>query len=656
MDYGPKNMAIEVKVAKENNKKHHKVYREQLKRMAGPYHDDTNVQRVDIENHYYQWVTNTLANSVATNPHNKIESPRGGIYKIRAEILQESGDRWCEAFRLDHFLRNGPALDMNFGRGIAHVTLEKNYGYVPYIDPSEDEAFEQPMLPCARKVDQEDFVFDPVHDDPCDWLFCGHKRIWDKEELEELAAREGSGWDLNSVQMAIASMASRESDEARKRDGLFRNEIVVWEIWCPKLKTKADKSDDPTPDKGPERRGKYNGSVITMFDPEYHNSPDGIPFPKKTRRYYGCERGPYALFDALKVPKSGYPLAPLVATEGVNRAVNAVWDAMLAAIRAYKRGVVSKDKKFAAAVKDNPTDYVFHAGQLEGQTGAIVEQFEVGGPPEALAVSLDLLKQALERNGGLTATRTGQTNTSSTATAEVLANAGAEARAALHNLAVEAGTAELMYRVLWYFWYESEVAQLVGQVTTDQLAALANGDPEKAKAMLEEDPNIVLEEVEGTSQFNIWWRGGESDTDSFDALKLSIEQYSMRRRGVATDEKQAEFLAVALPPLLGAYGTMPYVKASAHLDMIGERVGIANLSGLIDPQVLAKAQGLNVALQVADGTPDAGGEAPDAPKAASVKLAPRGAAPTEPNSPPKPTAGNGKPANGPLPAKASIGK
>lgn len=635
MDYGPKNMANEVKIAKTNNKAHHRTYRPQLEKMAGPYFDDKKVAHVDIENHYYQWVTNTLANSVAANPHNKVESPRGGVYTMRAEILQEAGDRWCETVRLDHFLRTGPALDMNFGRGIAFVSLENNYGYVPKIEAGEETAFEQPVLPCAKRIGQEDFIFDPAHDDPRDWLFSGHRKIWDKEELLEIAAKPGSGWDLAAVQAANAATKSRESDASRKRDGLFRDEIVVWEIWCPKLKTKAAAGDDPTPDKGPERRGKYNGSVITMFDPEYHAAPDALPYPKVVRRYYGCERGPYALFDALKVPESGYPLSPLVATEGVNRAVNAVWDAMLAAIKAYKRGVTSKDKKLVAAIKSGPTDYVFHAGDSDPTaSGSLVEQFEVGGPPEALAVSLELLKQALERNGGLTATRTGQTNTSSTATAEVLANAGAEARAALHNLAVEVGTAELMYRVLWYFWYESEVAQLVGQVTKAQLAEI---DPQ----LVEGDPNITFEAIDGTDQFNVWWRGGENDLDSFDALRLSIEQYSMRRRGVAADEAQAEFLTVALPPLLQLYGAMPYVKASEHLDMIGERVGIANLSAIIDPQVLAQAQGLEVALKTEGAAADS---APDAPKAPNVKLAPRGAAPTEPNSPPKPTPGNGKPA------------
>jgi len=629
MDYGPKNMAIEVRQAKVNNKSHHRVYRDQLRRMAGPYWDSQQGPRVDIENHYYQWVTNTLANSVATNPHNKIESPRGGIYKMRAEILQAFGDSWCEQFRLDEFLRRGPALDMNFGRGIAHVTLEKNYGYVP--DIKDENAFEQPVTPCAKRIGQEDFVFDSVHPDPKDWLYCGHRKVWDKDELLEIAAEPGSGWDLAAVQQANAASMNRESDEARKRDGLFRDEIVTWELWCPKLKTKAAAGDDPTPDKGPERRGKYNGSVITLFDPEYHAAPEALPFPKKTRRYYGPECGPYALFDALNVPESGYPLSPLVATEGVNRAVNAVWEAMMLAIKAYKRGVTTKDKKLAAAIKDGPTDYVFHSGGLDGQTGNIVEEFEVGGPPEALAVSLELLKQALERNGGLTATRTGQTNTSSTATAEVLANAGAEARAALHNLAVERGTAALMYRVLWYGWDETEVAQLVGQVSAAQMAQVP---PELADG----DPNITFEHIDGTDQFNVWWRGGENDRDSFDSLKLSIEQYSMRRRGVATDEKQAEFLTVALPPVLQLYGAMPYVKAAAHLDMIGERVGIANLSGIIDVQALTGAQGLNVALQVEAGQP----EAPDAPKAPNVKLAARGAPATEPNSPPKPTAGNGK--------------
>lgn len=610
MKYDAVNMDAELQAAKSQTKRKLGAYDGLIRRLKGPSAEKDGAESdYDPENHGYQWDCNTQAQKVFDNPKWKIKSRRGlAKYAAHAAGLEAAMNRWNEDYDLQGFLTDGPAKDMDYAIGVAIVKPEPYEGQLQYKPEEGEPAMTQPVMPMCDRISPRDLVWDPMASDrgrhgrkPA---YIGHRVVWDSDELLEHAEENpDEGWNLDVLRDAVTSLGqSREGQVEKQRaaDGLQRNEIVLWELWCPKLKTKDDDGDKP--------EHLYSGSILTLLDTGYHEVSKGaLQFPRKQRRFYGPSRGPYAFFCGKKVPEEFFPLAHLVAIDGQSKELNAISRAVTTAIEAYKRILVTESEELATAIRDQKSFHVHHL-----KSGVDRNKFldaQVGGVDAALLAAFQWKQERFQENSGLTEAGQGNSNTGATATADVIANTGAMTRMEAYKRAVYRGATEIGYLLLWYLFHENQIAVFLGS------------------------------DEQGTE---VWVRGGPEDgEDVFDAYDLTIELYSMERTSEATAQRQMLFLTQVLPALAPVMPMSPFIKWTEVFSRVGDVLNMPDLASLIDPKALAAMTGLAIQQQQA-GTEgvQAGRESP------TLTAKPTGTVSEAPKSPPTPTpgAGGAKPA------------
>lgn len=630
MKYTAENMDRELQAAKKVTKDRLCAWKDLVDGYAGPFHSD-GVRQYNPENHAYEWVVNTLMQVVQDNPRCSLKSKRGGMYQLYAEGMRAAVDQWCVNYELDNFLRTGPGLNLNFARGIAYVDLEDHQSKFAYQPGPKEDPYDQPVMPICRDVDPNDFVCDPTRDNPGDWMYSGHRTIWDKDELLEKAKadneKDPGSWDLKVLEAAVSAIGSGDSDEARKRDGIDRNEIVLWELWCPRLEVDGDYDPD-----------LYHGAIVTLIDYAYQDSGGTYQYPRKPRAYYGPKEGPYALFDALKKPGDGWPVAPLVASKGQADELNAESRAITRGMDSWKRILITTDKELTKKLKAAPTDTVhtLSAGALKDS----IVSMEVGGLSAEQLTAFQFRRERVDRVSGLTEAARGQASTGNTATADVIANAGAQIRMALLKAAVERGTRQLLYRVLWYIFHENQIAIFLGMQQVPQV------DPETGEPMLDEQGQPVMAEAE------LWHRGGPADArDAFDSYEFELEPYSMERTSEGLMARQAAFLVQDFPQVAALMPQTPHVPWEDWASAMADLLNMPSIKKLVNGQVLQQLQALMLQMQMQPQTTTGPTSKPQTARAV----------PTEsPKAPPTPTpGGGGRPtarpagAQGPKPVRAA---
>lgn len=613
MKYTAENMDRELQAAKRQTRERLTAWSDLVDGFAGPHHK-AGVRTYNPENHAYEWVSNTLMQVIQDNPRVSVKSKRGGKYQLFAEGLRAAGDKWCIENKLDQFLRDGPGMNINFARGIAFVDLVENKSKFKYPYAEQDGVpLDAPVKPVARNVDPSDFVTDPTRDDPHDWMYSGHRTVWDKDELLEKAkadndrlAEKGISeglWDLKVLEKIVSTMGDPGSDDARKRDGIDRDEIVIWELWCPKLKAKGEYDED-----------KYHGSIVTLIDYAYQDSDSVRAFPREPRAYYGPECGPYALFDALKKPGDGWPVAPLVASKGQADELNAESRALTAGSLTWKRLVFTTDKKLAEAVKNKPHDTVHHlpAGTLKDSIVSV----EAGGISQEQLAAFQFKRERLDRVSGLTEASKGNASTGNTATADVIANAGAQVRMALFKAGVLQGTDGLLERVLWYIFHDNQIAIYLGTQTVP---------------MMDEMGQPVIDEMTGqpkTEDVEIWHRGGPDDEkDTWDSYEFDIEPYSMERTSEGLMQRQAAFLVGEFPQVAQAMLATPWVPWGDWAATMADLLNMPSIKKLVNQPVLAQAQMVFAQAQVQAQTTTGPTQEPASPRTVPKETPAKVAAP-----------------------------
>lgn len=556
MKYDASNMDMELQAAKRATKQALCTYEELLKGYAG-FMEGT----YEPENHAYEWVVNTLMQIVNDNPRCVVKSARGGRYAFYAEGMSAAVNHWCAEQGLDSFLRDGPALDMNFARGIAYLRPAEDKRGFQYQPGPNEEPMDDPTMYVPCRISPRDFISDPLRSERKDWMYSGHREIWDKDELLKHAKTE-DGWDMKVLEEAVASIGA---EEARKKDGIDRDEIVLWRIWCPKLET--------APEEGVRRPEAYNGTWLTLIDYSYQaDVSGGKEFPRKPVAAFCRPAGPYAFFDALKIPESSWPNAPLVASMGQAKELNAESRALSRGMESWKRIAVVNDKGLSKALKGAPTDTIYHSTTANKESTL---QIEVGGLSAEQLAAFQFKRERLDRISGLTEARRGQASTGNTATADTYAEAGAQIRMALLKVGCQKGTQDLLECLLWQLFYDNQVAVFLGQM---QAPDPVTGEPVPV---------------------DVWHRGGpEDDEDTFDSYDLEIEPYSMERTSEALMQRQAAFL---IGPFLQAAAVMPQTPHVPWTDWaaaMSELLNMPAIKGLVNGPVLAQVQALMLQQQV----------------------------------------------------------
>ena len=562
MKYDYDSMYLELQSAKRQTKRHLTHYREMISEFVTPWANEAVVTEYEPENHAYQRITTTMPQKVFDNPGWSIETDRPGEYQTHARLLERFMNNWNREVDLQRFLADGPCRDMDFAIGIALVRLDdaKASGFK---SEGSEEAYVRGLMPKVERISPESFIWDPVASCEEDALFFGHRTIWDREELLDLAEKE-KGWNVESIKAACAYTGHDDIEEARKREGLKRDEVVIWYVWCRKIK-----------------------QWLTLFDDACQVNPG--KWPREPQDAYGPECGTYAFFRGEKVPEQFFPLPSLIATRGQQKDFNAVSNAVTDQIEAFKEFVISNDQTVANAIVKDPTHHVYYSPTMKQEN---IWQGKIGGLTPEMMAGFEFKRERLDANSGMTEAQRGQTNTGATATADVIANTAAQLRMSGEKSAVEYGTNRIGYIVAWYAFHEPQIAMYMGE----------------------------------SQQGAVWFRGGPMGKgDKFEFYRLSIKAYSMERPSEAQRATRVQFYTQVLPQLALVMPQTPQINWGYVFEELADSMGMPDLPKVLNQEFLQAETALSVQQRVAAAQPEQGapGGVPPPPMDGTQQVAPR---------------------------------
>lgn len=366
-----------------------------------------------------------------------------------------------------------------------------------------------------------------------------------------MADRE-EGWDKEAIREAAASDSRR--DKGNQRLYPDRDEIVVYEVWCPDY----EMDESPGSDMG------FHGTIITLAACQ---SPDGSSplgkFLRKPRPFYGPRTGPYSMFGVYKVPDSPIPLSPLLAVEAqisdLNEHVRAASNSMMK----HKRIVGVNDPRTAQLVKDTGHDYVAVVPFEDGR--AMVQEFELGGQTEQQARWIATCRERADRALGMDEALRGAVSGAGTATEHTIASEAANTRIAYIKQAFTDSVTALLEKVAFYMYHDDRIVFPLGSEVAREMGMPPDASP--------------------------YFEGGGHDSEAgygFEDLELEIEPYSMERASEGMAQKRAMETHSLILNTLPAMQQFPDYPWLDHFQKIGNAMNAPDLPDLVRPEFIQR--------------------------------------------------------------------
>ena len=543
----------EVKAAIDFRNRHTKCLDDQLQRFRGPYYKkDTYNTSEDYapENTYYEYVSLMIPKLIFDNPRVQVHSRKPGPANDVATAMRYGLNRWMRDCVLRKRLVE-MATDMLFGFGVAVVREDyvNTSGGAVNMPEQDVQKPSKIMWPVVERISPKQFIIDPGCTRASDALFMGHEYRRTRKELLAMADRE-EGWDKEAIREAAASDSRR--DKGNQRLYPDRDEIVVYEVWCPDY----EMDESPGSDMG------FHGTIITLAACQ---SPDGSSplgkFLRKPRPFYGPRTGPYSMFGVYKVPDSPIPLSPLLAVEAqisdLNEHVRAASNSMMK----HKRIVGVNDPRTAQLVKDTGHDYVAVVPFEDGR--AMVQEFELGGQTEQQARWIATCRERADRALGMDEALRGAVSGAGTATEHTIASEAANTRIAYIKQAFTDSVTALLEKVAFYMYHDDRIVFPLGSEVAREMGMPPDATP--------------------------YFEGGGHDSEEgygFEDLELEIEPYSMERASEGMAQKRAmetHSLILNTLPAMQQYPDYPWLD---HFQKIGNAMNAPDLPELVRPEFL----------------------------------------------------------------------
>lgn len=397
----------------------------------------------DPENHSYEFASFIVPQLVNGNPAFHLRSRRTSSVEEEqdeAKALEYALNQWVQDVDYRTTM-DALALDPLFAFGAALVTPKRNRA--AYQRSSAHENW-----PEVQRISPRNFFRDPaaLRLEECRYL--GHRWVMDAADLRAMAeaADEDAGWDLEVVKGLEGIAMSEEYRPSRAtQDAPERGEVELFEFWFrshvyrPEDYADQDTSDEAGDDVGQvelDEKDGFHGTIFTLAvvrgGPESDQEHGTHAFVRKPRAYYGHGSGPYAVCQMMRVPDDPWGLAPLVATQGQARDLNALTRAQNDDIRSYKRQLFVEDDsgQVLEALENSPHRTVIPLRGLGAtkRVADMVQAVEVGGPSQALQAAIELSHARLRRNSGMGEAQTGNAPQDTTATASAIASQDAGTR------------------------------------------------------------------------------------------------------------------------------------------------------------------------------------------------------------------------------------
>lgn len=530
----PKNVRDEISSSEFQRDKYLAPLKDMLRKYEGPGRDSTLGNDYLRENHFFEWVSLVLPQTLFQNPKLTVSSKRSRVAKWDAVAMESGLNRWVrDTDYKRHLERVG--VDWCFVFGVSMVTVEK---YGDFEDPKH--------RPRMIHLDPEQFGMDCLARAPETSRFMFHKCVDDKEALKRRAASE-KGWDQKAVE-ALATMQDLQGVGRPKVEGApNRNEVTYWEVWVPEL----NEDDDE----------EYHGKILTVG---VTDSGTKSAFLREARPYYGPAWGPYTVWGAYTVPRSAWPMGPLQAHEGHVRELNLHAQANSLSAARRKTIFVYDETDKEAAAKILKAEDGAGVGIVGLQKDSKMETFQTPGVTEDALLYEQYKRGSLERISGLNDRAKGETAGGATATADAIAARGATARMGwLEQKLYEAAKRELR-TVAWYYWHDDQIED---ELTPEALAQL--GLPPDAP---------------------VAFKGGNEGP--FDDLELEIEPYSMQRTDEAGMQARAMQMFQLLTGIAPIIPQTPWIDWETLFDKFGKVMNWPELAEIVDTQMAAAVAGM----------------------------------------------------------------
>ena len=552
----PQELMMNVRASERFRNTRLAVFEKSVKAYHSPFfaNDLGNDDELDYnpENHTYELVSYMVPQLVYNNPR-VVVSTRRNEHRTVAQGLQYALNRWIADNNLAQNLE-GVAHDMLFNYGVLHITETDNPSVGLF------DAGSSPLWPKLERVSQKRFIRDHMALSMEECRYMGHQWIIDKEDLLQMAEDgEDDGW-LPDVVAGLPTGFGTDSSLRNQSgdDDPDRKEVVIYDIWVPEHQGTESKEDG------------FNGTIYTIAVATGADESEVIDFVREPRDFYGPRWGPYAVADVWKVPDDPYGLSPLVATEGQARDLNRHARASSDMAARYKRMILvdNTDGDLVEKIQYGENDLVIPISGIEKDK---VIQIELAGITAHELSYLQLARDRLDRNSGLSEAKRGNASQGATATAEAIADEALDIRTDYMKQKFHRMVQQALKTVAWYI------------AMNDQVRIALH--PSEGQALGVEVPEAGPVMYQGGDLTPI--RGG-----GFDDLEISIEPMSMERVTEGTSQQRAmrmfEFIGQAVQMIPMA----PGVNWKELISTIGNAFNMPRLGELIDVDLQMQAGGM----------------------------------------------------------------
>lgn len=550
--------------------------------------DDTG-QHYNPENHEYEFVRFMVPQIVYNAPRVRLSSRTYGADQSVRE-LSYGINQWVQDTDYGDFLI-GPAHDCLFAWAATLTTYEDH----PYIEGGKT---------CVKtRLSPRHYFRDPGALTAAEARYHGHSYIVDRQDLIDRAESEGkeAGWIIENVESTVENAGVDEYRKAHPARATIpdRKEVVVYEVW---MRDYEDK-DHPGGASG------HHGTILTLGVSGGDADGNGreARFLRDPIPYYGPASGPYNVCEIHDVPDDPYGLSPLVAVQGQTRDLNRHARGSSRAAAAYKRLILcdTTDPDFVDKVQLGEHDLVLPIEKVEKDR---VLPVEIGGITQQNLAYLELARDRLDRNSGMTDAQRGLASGGTTATESAIADQNADIGVDFLRKRFHAFVREDLEKVLWYMWRDDDFALILGPDAGPELGIIQLEDLEQAVVTGHVTPEQAIAAAEegrvmgpgDTLRFNV-----DANSVAFETLSLEIEPMSMERTTAGMAQQRALQMFQLVSQVGQLVPVMPWVRWEELLDKLGDALNVPDLGDLIDVDLAAQAAGA-----MASPMPQATGSSP----------------------------------------------
>ena len=526
---------------------------EAVRRFYGPGYRAGETTEVDFDNHAYSWISIFLPILASGNPRVRAKTPRQGPSAAFSKAVELAVNR---NFELTDIKRTIEQLATDWAFRYCHAITTPTP--VAGLREREDPV----MRPTTKRLSFDDYVCDQLAWQHAECRFQGHRIIRDRSDIiQEASEHPERGWN-ESVVAGLSDSKSREGKSNRYGGGASRGEVEVWEIWVPEIKLdeamdESGESFEPTPEEG------FNGTIFTVAE-------GASDFVRAPRPFWGPRDGAYTYNGYLYVPDEIVPLAPLVATAAQAEIYNAVMESAIENIKSYKRGIgIGSDSgNLDELIADFRDLGIFKVESIEKLTD-MMKEIEVGGLTPQHGAQLDLLRNLLERQSGISEALQGSTSGATATEASIASMAVGKRMGYMTEKFIGGVVGSIAKKQAWYLSMDPR--------SRTELGELAEGlffDPETGQPI--EMPVLV---------------GGTEHLDLLESHDIEVQPISMRFTTEMLEAERAtsweEFLLTTAPMI----PTLPYVDWGLVYATKAEQLGNPSLARTIDvPKAMLMGQ------------------------------------------------------------------